>query len=125
MPADLQEELRQEFLAIPMDQWSGKALRIVGEYMQQSGRSDKQPGKVWDHGLASLKGALLALGRQDIFKDVSDWLERTCKPYWDEKRREERAAKTKPGICAPSLDPAAPSVGRPADSSKEASNAHS
>jgi len=110
MQADLQEELRQEFLALPKEQWSAKALRIVGEYMKQSGRADKQPDKVWDHGLASLKGALLALGRQDIFKDVSDWLERTCKPYWDDRRREERAAKTKPEVRAPSLDPAAPSV---------------
>jgi hypothetical protein len=90
---DQQEELRQEFLALPKEQWSGKAFRVVGEYMKVSGMAAKHPDKVWDDALASLKGVLLELGRQDIYNDVADWLQRTCKPYWDGRKRDERAAK--------------------------------
>ena len=93
MNTDQQEALRQEFLAIPKEQWSAKTFRVIGEYMKVSGKTDKNPDKIWDNGLAALKGVLLELGRPDIYKDAAEWLHRTCKPYWDDKRREERAAK--------------------------------
>src|SRR5262245_59189707 len=107
MNAD-QEALHQEFLALPKDQWTAKAYRLVGDYMKQAGKTDKEPEKVWEGPLAPLKGVLLELGRQDIFLDVSDWLLRTSKPYWDDRKRVERAAKasSKKAASQPVSEPA-------------------
>jgi len=100
MSAEQQDQLREEFLALPREQWPGKAFRVIGEYMKVTGMTAAQPDKVWEDALASLKAVLLELGRPDIYKDAAEWLERTSKPYYDERRRGERAAKAALKVAA-------------------------